>query len=292
MKYVLSGSLGNITKPLAEKLIAAKHDVTIISSHDERRKSVEQLGAKAAIGDLDDAAFLKDIYKGADAVYTMVPPKMNPADWKREIRKTGHSIASAIKAAGVRKVVNLSSIGAHMPVGCGPVSALYFVEQELNALEAVDVKHLRPGFFYTNFFGLAGMIKHAGIWGNNYGAGAELVMVHPSDIAVAAAGELTDLSFIGNSVRYIVDDIRNSREIASVLGSAIGKPDLPYVEFTDEQAFQGMLQSGMNEETSLNFVEMGQAVRHGDMFSDFKKQSVPKGKIKMEDFAKEFAAAY
>ena len=292
MKYVLTGSLGNITQPMARTLIAAGHDVTIISSSKDRSAAITALGAKPAIGNITDTAFLTSTFKGADAVYTMVPPIYQTTSWKEDIYNHGKSIAAAIKASGVKKVVNLSSIGAHMPEGCGPVSGIHRVEEELNKLSGVDIIHLRPGYFYTNLLHAIGMIKHAGFYGNNFGADAPIVLVHPRDIAAAAAEELQSLAFTGKSIRYIADDVRTSKEIAAVLGAAIGKADLPYVEFTDEQAFTGAVQAGLSEELSRNYMEMGAAFRSGEMISDYKKHKVTLGNIKLEDFAKEFAAAY
>ena len=76
MHILLTGSLGNISKPLAATLIQKGHAVTVVSSHDDRKKEIEALGGKAAIGSLEDAAFLTDSFRGADAVYLMVPPIM------------------------------------------------------------------------------------------------------------------------------------------------------------------------------------------------------------------------
>ena len=163
MKYVVTGSLGNISKPLAEKLVAAGHSVTIISSKAEKTSQIEALGANAAIGSVEDIGFLTKTFTDADAVYTMVPPNFSPGNWKKYIAGIGKNYAAAIKAAGVKNVVDLSSIGAHMPDGCGPVSGLYFAEKALNGLDGVNVKHLRAGFFFQNFFGNIGMIKHMGI---------------------------------------------------------------------------------------------------------------------------------
>ncbi|MDP2890435.1 MAG: NAD(P)H-binding protein, partial [Bacteroidota bacterium] len=131
MKYVVTGSLGNISKPLAEKLIAAGHDVTVVSSKDEKAAVIEEMGAEAAIGSVEDVGFLTEAFTDADAVYTMVPPYFGAADWKKYIAGIGENYAAAIKASGVKNVVNLSSMGAHMPEGCGPVSGLFFVEKAL-----------------------------------------------------------------------------------------------------------------------------------------------------------------
>ena len=292
MKYTLLGSLGNITKPLAEKLIANGHDLTIISNSKDRQLAITALGAKAAIGSVEDIAFLTQAFTGADAIYTMVPPTWDAKDWKGYIHGIGRNFAAAIRSSGVKKVVNLSSVGAHMPEGCGPVSGLHWVEQELNALSGVDIKHLRPAYFYPNFFSTIGMIKHAGFFGNNYGGDTPLPLTHPNDIAAVAAEELLRLSFTGNSIRYIASDERTSKQIAAVLGTAIGKPDLPYVEFKDEDFEKGAVQAGLTEEVARNYTEMGAAVRTGTMTADYRLHPVKLGPTKLEDFAKEFAGQY
>jgi uncharacterized protein YbjT (DUF2867 family) len=292
MKYVITGSLGHISKPLVARLVKAGHDVTVVSSNADRTAEIESLGAKAAVGSIEDVAFLTKTFSGADAVYTMVPPKWDATEWKNYIHGLGKNYASAIKAAGVKKVVNLSSVGAHMPAGCGPVSGLHGVETELNKLEGTDVKHLRPGFFYYNLLANIGMVKHMGIIGGNYGEGTTLVLAHPNDIAAAAADELLDTSFQGKTVRYIASDERTTTDIAKVLGAAIGKSELPWVNFKDEDSLNGMLQAGLSHEVATNYVEMGAAVASGEMFADYLRNKPTPGATKLEDFAKEFSAAY
>jgi len=293
MKFVVSGSLGNISKPLTEKLVAAGHSVTVISSKTDKTAQIEALGAKAAIGSVEDIAFLSKTFTGADAVYTMVPPYFGATDWKKYIAGIGENYAEAIHSSGVKNVVNLSSMGAHMPEGCGPVSGLFFVEKALNSLDGVNVKHLRPGFFYPNFLANVGMVKHMGIIGGNYGENATLVIVHPSDIADVAAEELQSLSFKGKSIRYIASDEKTTNEVAAILGKAIGKPELPWVNFKDEDTLAGMLQAGVPEEIAKNYAEMGTAMRSGEMDSDYlKNKPAVFGKTKFESFAPVFASVY
>jgi len=162
MKYVVLGSLGNVSKPLAEKLVAAGHSVTVVSSKPEKVDQIKALGAKPAIGLVEDVVFLTKTFKGADAVYTMVPPNFGASNWKQYIALIGKNFADAIKASGVKNVVNLSSIGAHMAEGAGPVSGLHFVEEALDDLEGVNVIHLRAGIFYLNYLSNIGMIKQMG----------------------------------------------------------------------------------------------------------------------------------
>jgi uncharacterized protein YbjT (DUF2867 family) len=292
MKLTLLGSLGHINTPLAKQLIAAGHTVTIISSNPDRQSSITAIGAKAAIGSVEDIPFLTKAFTGADALYAMIPPNLNPKDWKSWIRDIGRNYATAIKAAGVKKVVFLSSVGAHMPDGCGPVSGIHRAEQELNTLDGVDIIHLRPGNFYTNLLASIDMIRYAGIFGNNFGADNLVVLVHPNDIAAVAAEELTTGKFTGHSIRYIASDEKTSKEIAVALGAAIGNPNLPYVAFSDEDFFNGAVKAGLSKEVARNYTEMGEAIRSGEMFADYLQHRPALGPTKLSDFAKEFAAAY
>lgn len=291
MKITLTGSLGNISKPLAEILISAGHEVTIISSSEDRAQAIRDLGAIPAIGSIEDITFLTNAFKDADAIYTMVPPNFATNDYRKYIASSGQHIAKAIQASGVTKVVNLSSIGAHLKDGTGPIKGLHDVELLLNDLDQVVVKHLRPAYFYINLYGNIGMIKHANIIGSNHNADTDLVLVHPDEIAAVAAEELQQ-PFTSNSIRYIASDEVKASELARVIGAAIGKAELPWVEFTNEQTFEGMVQAGLSEEVAKNYVEMGDAIRTGILFEDYKLHQPVLGKIKLADFAKQFAAVY
>lgn len=294
MKYVLTGGAGHITKPLAEKLLNDGHQVIIIGRNAENLKPLTDKGVKAAIGSVEDKAFLAETFKGADAVYTMVPPKWDAQDWKAWIGKIGQNYADAIKEAGVKHVVNLSSVGAHQPDGVGPVSGLHRVEEALNAAPGVSVKHLRPAYFYLNLLANIPMVKGMNILGANYGeADQTILMVHPRDIAAVAAEELESLSFSGHPVRYIVGDERALSEVAKTLGEAVGKPDLKWVNFSDADAANGMKGAGLSEEVAKNYAEMGAAMRTGTMDEDYRKHPVSSfAPTKLTDFAEEFAAAY
>lgn len=293
MKYIITGSLGNISKPLAQSLVKAGHDVMVISSKNDKVAAIESIGAKAAIGSVEDVNFLTNTFKGADAVYTMVPPNFGAANWKQYIAGIGKNYAEAIRNSGVKNIVNLSSIGAHMADGCGPVSGIFHVENALNALENVNVLHLRAGYFYPNFMANIGMIKHMGILGSNYGSDVTMTLVDTNDIADVAARELQNLTFKGKSHVYVVSEEKTTKEIAQTLGASISKPELPWIEFKDEDAMGGMLQSGLPAEIAKNFVEMGTAIRSGAMVSDYvNNRPATLGKTKLADFAKVFAGVY
>lgn len=289
--YVITGSVGHISKPIIEGLVKAGNKVTVITSSADRVKEIEKLGATPLVGQVQDSKFVADAFRNADAVYTMIPPIWQTTNWRKSMNEVAANYADAIRRNKVPYVVNLSSVGAHLGKGTGPVDGLYDFEQMLNSIAGTHVKHLRPSFFYYNLLAQIGLIKHAGFMGANYGDNEKILLVHTRDIAAAALEELLNLRFSGSSVRYIYGDERSGSEIASVLGKAIGK-DLKWVTFSDDQQKQGLLQAGLSETHAQGYTEMGKGMREGAMQADARAHKPELSPTKLEDFAKEFAAAF
>src|SRR5258708_11779504 len=126
MKYVLLGSLGNITKPLAQQLIAAGQQVTIVSSDPTKAAAITALGATPVIGSVEDTQFLTNTLKGADAAYMMIPPKLDAPQWKQWIGGGGGKDATAPKAARVEKGGFLSSNGPPKTPRARPAPGIHF----------------------------------------------------------------------------------------------------------------------------------------------------------------------
>lgn len=293
MKYVVTGSLGHISKPLAILLLKAGHDVTVITSHQDRVKEIETLGAKAAVGSVEDGAFITKSFAGADAVYLMIPPNFAVPNFFEYQKKVAHNYAEAVKANNIRYAVLLSSIGAHLGKGTGPIDGVSYLEQQLGAINDVNVKSLRPSYFYMNFFAQLALLKHANILGSNFGGEEKLVLTDTNDIADAAAAELLSLSFKGKSHMYIASDERLTSDIAAILGNAAGKPNTPWVPFSDEDTKNAMVQAGLSQDMAERYTTMGKAIRDGVLQEDYwKNRPATLGKVKLEDFAKVFGAAY
>lgn len=289
MKIIITGSLGNTAKPLAQQLIAEGHDITVISSSEAKKSEIESLGAKAAIGSITDPDFLVKAFEGADAVFAMTPPIMGENNIVESTVNAGKNYAEAITKTGIKRVVMLSSVGADSPVENGPIKGLHHIEKLYNELENTSVTFLRAGYFYINFFNDIPMVKNAGIIGGNYPENIHIPLVHPTDIAKAAAEELVK-NTTGKNIRYVVSDSRPPADFAKVLGAAVGNQELPWVEFTDEQSFDGMVQAGLLMEMAELYAEMGRGMRTGVIQKDFTEQGSPvTGSVKLEDFAREFS---
>lgn len=205
----------------------------------------------------------------------------------------GFNYAVALENAGIKHVVNLSSIGAHLPMGGGLPSGLHKVEKILNSSSA-HIRHLRAGYFYLNLFSNIGLIKQLGIMGSNFSADPNsLPIAAPADIATAAAEELLLLTFKGHSILYVTSDETGTNEIATTIGSAIGKKDLLWMQMEDEQVLNALLQFGVSKDAAHHIVQTGSAIDKGILMEDYHMHRPAKlGAVRLNDFANQFANAY
>ncbi|WP_212005154.1 NAD(P)H-binding protein [Chitinophaga sp. HK235] len=298
MNIVLTGSLGNIGKPLTETLVSNGHAVTVISSNAERQKNIELLGAKAAIGKLQDVDFLAETFKGADIVYLMETMEAvgdmfdKSVDFISDITKIGQNYKEAVERSGVKKVIHLSSIGAHTNKGTGIIRFHHHVETILRQLPAdVSIKFVRPVSFYINLFSFIHNIRSQGAIISNYGGDVKEPWVSPKDIAAVIAEEV-DRQFEGKTIRYVASDEISPNEIARALGEAIGKPDLKWLVIPSQQLLNSWLSIGFNEQVAKGFVELQESQGNGKLYEDYNQHKPSLGKVKLKDFVKEFAEAY
>jgi len=287
MKIIVTGSLGNISKPLTKELVQKGHTVTVISSNPDRQKDIETLGASAAIGSIEDVNFLTHLFTGADAVYCMIPLNFSVADLEAYTKKISNNYASAIQKAGIKKVISLSGWVS------GVISSYKDLENILGELPDVSVTHIRPGYFYSNFFESIEPIKKQGRIANTFGGEDRIVLSAPSDIACVIADEITRTDQ-GNKVRYVASDEMTCNEAAAILGTAIGKPDLKWVTITDDEMQQQFEKFGLPPKIISDIIAMQAPVHKGLMAEEFSshKSEVVIGKVKLADFAKEFATVY
>lgn len=296
MKFTLTGSLGHIGKPLTQGLVQRGHSITVISSNPEKQKEIEAIGAISAIGSLEDTDFITSSFAHADVVYCMVPPA-NYFDHNLDLlgyyQRLGSNYVQAIKQSEVKRVINLSSVGGHMDKGNGILRGAHHVENLLNVLPSdVSITHIRPTEFYYNLLPQVHSAKSNGFIASNIGNEVVNSWVSPIDIASAIAEEMTT-PFEGRKVRYVASEELTYNEVVSILGKSIGNPKLKWLKITDEQMKDGLISAGMNPKIAAGLTEMCASINSGLLYEHYNlyKPSLM-GKVKMKDFAKDFAAAY
>ncbi|MBB6501156.1 NAD(P)H-binding protein [Pedobacter cryoconitis] len=305
MKIIVTGSLGNISKPLTELLVTQGHSVTVISSNSKKQAAIKKLGATPAIGSISDVAFLTNTFRSADAVYAMIPLSFTEPELGDYLRRMAQNYADALIEAGTKRIVLMSGWAADLVRGEN-------VEDVFEGLDA-SITIMRPASFYTNFYQSMDLIKgkgfigkfltlrHSGLWAlltgktgllmGNYGGDDRIVFVSPKDIASAVAEELL-LRPEKTTIRYIGSEEMTCNEAAKVIGTAVGKPWLKWVLLSDKEMLQGLKMAKVPEKLAGTLVEMQAVMHSGKTLESFHRSQPKMGKVKLADFAKEFAEAY
>jgi uncharacterized protein YbjT (DUF2867 family) len=270
--YVLLGSNGNITSKAAALLLAQGSAIRVVGRNAASLAAVKAAGAEIAAGDIGDAGFLAQAFAGATGVYTMIPTDYAAHDMAAEQDRLGNAIARAIALAGVKRVVNLSSVGAHLSSGTGPIAGLHRQERRLDELAGVDVLHLRPGYFFENHLIAIEMIRTIGSYADMTAPDSPLPMVATADIAQVVVRELRTPSGTGKRVLHLrAPSLYTMRQATALLGAAIGQPDLAYVQSDPQQGKAALMQQGFSASVAAQLEEMSTAFSTGRLDGEYDK---------------------
>lgn len=264
--YVITGATGNTGSVIARTLLAQGQTVRAIGRSADRLGPLAAEGAEPFVCELTDSTALVKAFSGARAVYAMIPPSMTSHDFRAAQKKVADSIAQAIEEAEVKYAVALSSVGADKEEGTGPVAGLHYLEQTLNRIPELNVLHLRAAYFMENTLAQIPTIENMGITAGPLRADLMLPMIATRDIGTSAAEALVRLAFNGQQTRELLGqrDLSYS-EAATIIGNAIGKPDLNYIQLPDEQLRGALTQMGMSLNVANLILEMAGALNSGHM---------------------------
>jgi uncharacterized protein YbjT (DUF2867 family) len=264
--YVIMGASGNTGHTVAQNLLAREQKVRVVGRKAAHLQPLAAKGAEIFVADVSDAAALTKAFDRADSAYVMIPPNITSNDPLGYSNRVSDAIAAAVQNAGTKNVVALSSIGADKPSGTGPVLGLHNLEQKLNQISSANVLHLRAAYFMENTIPQANAIHKMGYSVGPLRPDLKLPMIATRDIGTAAADALLHPTASGKQTRELLGERDLSyNEVAAILGKAIGKPDLKYVQLSDDQARGAMVQIGMSEQAARLLLEMAAGLNSGYM---------------------------
>src|ERR1700751_2968831 len=288
--YVILGASGNSGSIIADSLLSKGKKVRVVGRDAGRLQRFVRQGAEAFTGDVSDAAALAKAFTGARAAYLLLPPITSREDQERE----SDAIAKAVTKSGLRYAVYLSSYGAHVPEGTGPVTGLHSSEQKLNAIGDLHVLHLRAAYFMENNLAAISMIQETGIFGHALLPDLKLPMMATRDVGNYAAQRLLDLDFSGKQTRELLGERDLSMaEATTIIARGIGKPDLRYEQFPYDQVQQVLEQMGMPPKKAAVYIEMFKAINAGVLAAQEPRSPENSTSTSFEQFVQDvFAPAY
>jgi uncharacterized protein YbjT (DUF2867 family) len=264
--YVITGASGNTGRVVAQRLLDGGKQVRVVGRSADHLRFLTQRGAEAAVLELTDTSRLARAFTGAEAVYAMIPPDPSDPEIYAYDERIANSLASALAATRVPYVVSLSSIGADKSFGTGLVLGLHRFERVLDEVDGLNTLHLRAGYFMVNTLPQAEVIHATGNMAGPVRADLKLPMIATQDIGAAAAEALLQLGFRGHQTRELLGqrDITYA-EVASIIGKAIGKPGLKYLQVADEDLRPALTKMGMSVSFVDLLLEMTDAMNSGHM---------------------------
>jgi uncharacterized protein YbjT (DUF2867 family) len=288
--YVILGASGNTGSIIADFLLSKGQKVRVVGRDPGRLQRLVRKGAEAYAADLSSAAALTKAFSGARAAYLLLPPLNSREEQERQ----SDAIAKGVKGSGLRYAVHLSSYGAHVPEGTGPVTGLHSSEQKLNAIRDLNVLQLRAAYFMENNLAAIDMIHGMGLFGHALLPDLKLPMIATQDVGDYAAQRLLDLDFSGKQTCELLGERDLSMaEATAVIARGIGKPDLRYEQFPYDQVQQVLVQTGMPPKKAAVYIEMFQAINAGVLAAQEPRSPQNSTPTSFEKFVQDvFAAAY
>jgi uncharacterized protein YbjT (DUF2867 family) len=288
--YVILGASGHTGSIITDFLLLKGEKVRGVGRDVGRLERFVRKGAEAFTANMSDAAALTKAFSGARAAYLMLPPVADREDQERE----SDAIAKAVRESGLRYAVHLSSYGAHVPEGTGPIAGLHSSELKLNAIRDLNVLHVRAAYFMENNLAAIGMIHGMGMIGGALRPDLKVPMIATRDIGGYAAQRLLDLDFSDKQTRELLGERDLSMtEVTAVIGRGIGKPDLRYEQFPYDQVQQVLTQMGIPPKTAAVYIEMYQAINAGVVAPEEPRSPENSTPTSFERFVQDvFAPAY
>jgi uncharacterized protein YbjT (DUF2867 family) len=252
--FVIAGVTGHVGSVAAEKLIAEKQKIKVIVRDATKSAQWSQKGAEVAVGALDDPQFLAGALRGSSGFFTLLPPNYQSDDFYATQRRTADSIARAVKESAVPHVVILSSVGADLADGTGPIKGLHYLEGVLRAT-GTNLSTIRAGSFQENVALSLGPAKTQGIYPNfTPSADYAFPMIATKDIGALVARTLM-FPPAKSEVVDLLGPAYSTRQVAEKLGEALGKT-LRVVDIPPAGWVQALTQSGMPHSLAEIFAEM------------------------------------
>jgi uncharacterized protein YbjT (DUF2867 family) len=288
--HVILGASGNTGSIIANSLLSEGKKVRVVGRDGGRLQRFVRQGAEAFTATLSDAAALTKAFSGARAAYLMLPP----AKSREEQERHSDGLAKAVKESGLHYAVHLSSYGAQVPEGTGPVAGLHSSEQKLNAISGLNILHLRAAYFMENNLAAIGMIRGMGIFGNALLPDLKVPMAATRDVGDYAAQRLLRLDFSGKQTRELLGERDLSMtEATAVIAHGIGKPDLRYKQFPYDQMEQVLTQIGLPPKGAALYIEMYKAINAGVLIPLEQRSAENTTPTSFEQFVQDvFAPAY
>jgi uncharacterized protein YbjT (DUF2867 family) len=289
MKVAVTTPTGNIGKVVTDRLLQAGADVTLLVRDPAKVKGFTDRGARAVACNLEDGDSVTRATRGAECLFWLTPPNYAAPAFRAYQNRLGRAAAGAVKANGIRRVVHLSSVGAHLESGTGPILGLHDTEQMLAATGA-SVTNLRPGMFMENHLASLPTILQAGSVFLPVPGGVRANFIATRDVGAIAAARILDAGWSGRHDPELrgPEDLTFD-EVAAAIGEALGTP-VRHVQVGPEQLRDALAGMGASPDAAKTMAELFDGIASGRLEHTRPPSAETTGATTFAAFAREVMA--
>jgi uncharacterized protein YbjT (DUF2867 family) len=261
VRYVVAGATGRVGSVVADELLSRGADVTLIIRDEKRSDALRRRGAQTAVGSLHDAAFLSHVLHQAAGFFVLLPENVPPGDFHGARRRMADAIATSVAVSRVPHVLMLSAIAAVLADGNGPAKDLHYLEQRLRSTGTL-LTAFRACYFQDNVRDMIAPVRQSGVYPNLLpSADASFPMIATADVGRFAAAALLSPPQT-NEIVDLFGPVYSIRDVASQLGTALGKP-VDVVNVPSAEHVPALMQGGLPREIAEIVAEMFGALAAG-----------------------------
>ncbi len=283
--FTIFGASGNTGSVVARELLGRGERVRVVARDPQKVASLQALGAEVVSADVFDVGAVRGALEGARGAYVLLPPDVRSDDYLARNRRIASIYADAVKAAQTPHVVLLSSIGAHIPAGTGPIVGTRYAEQVLSEVAGTRFTFARGAYFMENLLGYAQAMKSDGAL-PVFGGGSDIVhpMVATRDIGLAVAEVLVappsqnEILELSGPREYSFEDV--AAIATRLLGRSVKTLHLPIDAFVPT-----FTSFGFSANLAGLYREMTQAMASGKLVWDRRGRRI-QGKTTLDELLK------
>jgi uncharacterized protein YbjT (DUF2867 family) len=263
MKIVVAAASGNVGRRTAERVIRAGAETVLLARHPEKLADLITQGARFEPVSSDDIQGLIKVTQQADALFWLTPPKLDVSSLSDWYTQTAMAGAKAVSENGIKRVVNISSIGAGAKPNLGTISFAGDVESIFNQT-AANVLHLRPGYFMENFLEQIEAIRADRVARFAYPNDHDLPWISTDDIGDVAANYLLDDCWAGQWTRNLMGPENLTLPEATAILSRVLNRSIEYVRVTVESIQQQLAVAGATPDVGRELGDLFRALGDPD----------------------------
>lgn len=258
---IITGASGQVGSALVKELSKNGMPVTAIIRN-QNKANLFDPNVLVRIADVFNADSLTKAFEGGETVFLMTPESFGSNNVLDDGQRMIEGYRKAIEKAGIRRIVGLSSMGAHLEADTGNLMISHWLEQAFDDLP-IETMFIRPAYYYSNWLAYIDVAKEYSVLPTFFAPEQKIPMVSPQDVACFAASAMTTPAFTEKVVELVGPQDYSVQEVAQIYAQCFGQ-DITTQQTPKEQWVPTLIEAGFSEDAARNMAAMTATLTDGE----------------------------